>query len=257
VNREEKSVAPAPVTSSSTDSAGYQGGGAPSGGGLFQQGTAPQVATMQDEVKGELAPADEQPKPEEGDDAGAKIEDSKSAAVISDTNKKLIDLTGDDEGADEEAAAAAAAAAPTMESSIRVGTTQTLGAVPTSPAKDRASAVPVGIDDDDDDDLDLTGVSVPANQDRDLFRRMGSSLAADVHSVAAQPAAEAKDVVKPLGDVKEEEPKEGEAPAAAGEEPKAEEPVEEEPKEEEPKEQEPKEEEPKEEEAPVEPQATL
>jgi len=196
------------------EGAGYQGSG--NGGGLFQSGAAPQVVTMQDDAKGDAIAADEQPKEEAGDDAGAKAEDSKSVAVINETQKKLIDLTGEEEDED-----AGESAAPSVEGSIRVGTTQTLAAVPVSPVKETSSTkVPVagGDADDDDDDLDLTGVSVPVSKEGDMARRMGSSLAADVHSVAAQPAAEVKDVVKSLGEVKEDAP--------------AEEPKEEQPKEE-------------------------
>jgi len=186
----DKSAAPAPKAAEGTS--------APSGG-LFQQGAAPQLATMQDESKGSAALADEQPKEAEDDADAAKPEDSKSAAVISETKNKLIPL-----GEDEEEDTSAAAAAPNMMSSIRVGDSQSIAAVPTSPAKG-SSAVPVSAgvpdDDDDDDDEDLTGVSVPVNSEGDMARRLGSSLSVGVHSVAAQSTVEAGDVVKSLGDV--------------------------------------------------------
>jgi len=213
----EGDAANAPAASAAKPAEGnaYQGAPAANGGGLFQQGAAPQLATMQDDVKGDAVIGEDQQKAEDGDAAAAaKQEDSKSAAVINETQKKLIDLTGNEEEED--------AAAPKMDKSIRVGAADTLVAVPTSPAKE-SSGQPVAVaagaaDDDMDDDLDLAGASVPVSREGDMARRMGSSLAADVHSLAAQPAPEAKEVVKSLGEVQEESKEE-----PKGEEPKAQE----------------------------------
>jgi len=215
LNNDGNAGAAAPAPAKTSESAGYQTGAA--GGGLFQQGAAPQVATMADDAKGDAVVGEEQPKGDDVDAASsAKPEDTKNSAVIDETQKKLIDLTGNEDEEDE--AAAAEQAAPKLDGSIRVGAADTLAAVPKSPKKDQGPAGARG-DDDDDDDLDLTGASVPVTREGDMARRMGSSLAADVRGVAAQHAPEAKEVVKPLGEVKAEEPK--------AEEPKAEEPKEE------------------------------
>jgi len=199
---ENNGAAPAPAAANPAEGASYQGV-APSGG-LFQQGAAPQLATMQDEVQGDAVIGEEQKVEDSAAAEEEKQEDSKSAAVINETQKKLIDLTGNEEEED-----VAVNDAPKMNGSIRVGAVESLIALPTGPAKDTSASAAVPVGDADDDDLDLTGASVPVSKEGDLARRMGSSLAADVHSVAAQPAADAKDVVKPLGEVKEaDEPKE-------------------------------------------------
>ena len=190
-------------TSDALGASAAAGAAAPAGGGLFQQGAAPQLASMQDDAAGSGALAAGEGGAD-GDALAAKQEDARSAAVINETQRALIDLNGDGgddaEAAEEEAAEAEAAeAAP---GAIRVGATDTLvaTAVPVAAA---AGAQEGGGDDDDDDEQDLVGVSVPVHAEGALARRLGTSLAAEVRGVAVAepPAADAAPVVKTLGDV--------------------------------------------------------
>jgi len=208
-------TAPAASNAAASPAAGANN----AGGGLFQQGAAPQLAAMQDDGKGDNVIGDGGAKIEDADAAAAaKQEDSKSAAVISDTQKKLIDLTTNED--EDDAAAADEAAGLKVDGSIRVGATDSFVAVPNSPAKENKAATAVPVEDDDDDAKDLAA-SVSATKERDMARRMGTSLAADVHSVAtAQPVVEPQDVVKNLGDVHDEEKKDDDKPKDEEEKPK-------------------------------------
>lgn len=191
-------------TSDALGASAAAGAAAPAGGGLFQQGAAPQLASMQDDAAGSSALAAGEGGAD-GDALAAKQEDARSAAVINETQRALIDLNGDGgddaEAAEEEAAEAEAAeAAP---GAIRVGATDTLVATAVPVAAAAGAQEGAGGGDDDDDEQDLVGVSVPVHAEGALARRLGTSLAAEVRGVAVAepPAADAAPVVKTLGDV--------------------------------------------------------
>ena len=191
-------------TSDALGASAAAGAAAPAGGGLFQQGAAPQLASMQDDAAGSGALAAGEGGAD-GDALAAKQEDARSAAVINETQRALIDLNGDGgddaEAAEEEAAEEEAAeAAP---GAIRVGATDTLVATAVPVAAAAGAQEGAGGGDDDDDEQDLVGVSVPVHAEGALARRLGTSLAAEVRGVAVAepPAADAAPVVKTLGDV--------------------------------------------------------